>query len=282
MLVAKPGTSRLYAPPQTPEDPPRRRNGCAWVILLIALVVGSTYSGVRLYLITPPRTVQQATQVRNYTVYVSGLSNSGSGFLVQNGDHTFVWTAAHVVREAALPDGTFEEFTIKQGDVTAKARVLAISDCNQRMDCALLEVLGDVFDGSAKLPERDLIPQIGSSVIACGAPTGLSCAGTVSFGYVSNVDRELRYPFIRNPVLADIVTLAAAPGSSGGPVVDASSGCVVGMVVLGHGPGFIVTQPIRHVQDWAEKNGLLWALDPRVPVPSWRPPVHSELPNGNK
>jgi hypothetical protein len=40
------------------------------------------------------------------------------------------------------------------------------------------------------------------------------------------------------------------------------------MLVRGAGEGFNLIVPIRRMLDWAEKNDILWALDPGVESPS--------------
>ena len=41
----------------------------------------------------------------------------------------------------------------------------------------------------------------------------------------------------------------------------------VGMLVRGAGETFNLIVPVRRMQAWCEKNNILWALDPKVPLP---------------
>ncbi len=79
---------------------------------------------------------------------------------------------------------------------------------------------------------------IGQQVVAIGNPLGLT--GSLSSGYISQVNRLLELPPIIVPVLQLDITIA--PGSSGGPLLDLS-GEVVGITNAGTGIGFNFAVP---------------------------------------
>ena len=79
---------------------------------------------------------------------------------------------------------------------------------------------------------------IGRQVAAIGNPLGLT--GSLSTGYISQINRLLDIPPIIVPVLQLDITIA--PGSSGGPLLDLS-GDVVGITNAGTGFGFNFAVP---------------------------------------
>ena len=71
-----------------------------------------------------------------------------------------------------------------------------------------------------------------------------------------------------NKHVFDQTTCTAFPGSSGGGVYLKSDARYVGMLVRGAGEGFNLIVPVRRLQDYCEKHKIMWALDPKVPMPS--------------
>ena len=71
-----------------------------------------------------------------------------------------------------------------------------------------------------------------------------------------------------NKHVFDQTTVAAFPGSSGGGVFLKSNKCYVGMLVRGAGETFNLIVPVRRMVQWAEKNKIMWALDPTVKMPT--------------
>ena len=45
------------------------------------------------------------------------------------------------------------------------------------------------------------------------------------------------------------------------------NGQYVGMIVRGAGEGFNLMVPVRRMIRWAEKNDIMWAIDPKVEMP---------------
>jgi V8-like Glu-specific endopeptidase len=139
-----------------------------------------------------------------------GDPGSGSGLLVSP---TTVLTVHHVVEEGAW-------FAVRSDDEVTAAEVVAADPDHE---LALLELdrpmSGHVFDFAEKSPE------IGSAAYVLGYPGGRPLTQTT--GTVSGLDRrwEIADQDLRHLVQFDA---AAAPGNSGGPLVDAS-GAVIGL-----------------------------------------------------
>ena len=68
-------------------------------------------------------------------------------------------------------------------------------------------------------------------------------------------------------VLFDQTTVTAFPGSSGGGVFT-TDGRYMGMLVRGAGETFNLIVPVRRIKKWAEKENLLWAMNPSANAPS--------------
>jgi hypothetical protein len=86
-------------------------------------------------------------------------------------------------------------------------------------------------------------------------------ANSMTSGIVSQVGR------IKGKVEFDQTTVTAFPGSSGGGVY-LTNGEYMGMLVRGAGENFNLIVPIRRMKKWAKESSLLWALDPKVKMPT--------------
>jgi hypothetical protein len=86
-------------------------------------------------------------------------------------------------------------------------------------------------------------------------------ANSMTTGIISQVGR------VEDKVEFDQTTVTAFPGSSGGGVY-LEDGSYVGMIARGAGEGFNLMIPIRRVQDWANNNKILWAIDPKAKMPT--------------
>jgi putative serine protease PepD len=106
---------------------------------------------------------------------------------------------------------------------TAEARVVGFSEAN---DLAVVKVSG-VSDLTPATFAKSSALQVGQSVVAAGAPLGLS--ESVTSGIVSNTARPVRSGTNDDAVYLAVQTDAAInPGNSGGPLVDLN-GAVVGI-----------------------------------------------------
>jgi S1-C subfamily serine protease len=161
------------------------------------------------------------TIVRPGTVTIDAFSDpkmtraisNGSGFVIDADGH--VATAAHVVV------GGYYRVTYADG-TTAVAEVVS-SDAVR--DIAIVRVSRP--GGSClRLSEIDSPP--GSEVMAAGNPFGLGV--TVVLGVVSSYPAHPQDDIY----LAATLSILALPGYSGGPVIDVSTGEVIGVVSAGY------------------------------------------------
>ncbi len=152
------------------------------------------------------------------TVQAGRTGDIGSGVVLDNDGH--ILTNNHVV-EAAAQQGTIT-VTFKNG-TTAKASLVGTSVTN---DLAVIKVDG-VSDLTPAVFAKSGSLKVGQSVVAAGAPLGLS--ESVTSGIVSNTARPVRSGSNDDAVYLAVQTDAAInPGNSGGPLVDLN-GAVVGI-----------------------------------------------------
>jgi S1-C subfamily serine protease len=235
-----------------------------------------------------------ADQLQDISVTIRAESDhqksEGSGVLitreVEGEQVTFVWTAGHVVdnlREVrtVIVGGSsrklveFEDVQIikelveagrRVGEIKMDAVVVKYSDADDGEDLALLMVRAkDYGKSGAKFyldKEEDIIP-IGTQLFHVGSLLGQMGANSMTSGIVSQVGR------IHGKVEFDQTTVTAFPGSSGGGVY-LQDGRYVGMVVRGAGENFNLIVPVRRMVRWAEKHGIMWAIDPSVEMPSFK------------
>ena len=216
-------------------------------------------------------------------------SSEGSGAMiireVDGKKVTFVWTAAHVVDNLRKVRNVIEEGSpvklIEFGDVSIvkelvergrrvgemkmDAKVIKYSDYRDGHDLALLMVRATDYAKSGVefnlSKENDGIIPIGTDLIHVGSLLGQMGANSMTKGIVSQVGRTLdKYEY-------DQTTVTAFPGSSGGGVY-LENGKYVGMIVRGAGEGFNLMVPVRRMIQWAEKNDIMWAIDPKEKMPS--------------
>lgn len=193
----------------------------------------------------PKTELIKETQQKVYTVLTD--SGMGSGFLYS--ESGMVVTNAHVV--AGHTDVMLRNVDGKE----YPGKVIGISDVE---DIALVHV--EAFEGEAPLATEMEETAVGTEVIALGSPNGFE--NTASIGYLTGVDRD----FSSDYQYEDIYQIDAqiAPGSSGGPLIDAESGRVIGINSLlyndGNAIGFSI--PLHSVTDSLDA----WAGNPMSEV----------------
>ncbi|MGE6487539.1 S1C family serine protease [Paenisporosarcina sp. NPDC076898] len=143
---------------------------------------------------------------------ISTETGMGSGFLFD--EKGSVVTSAHIV--AGFTEVWLRDF---MGHITT-GRVIGISD---EFDVALLEVVE--YKDKKPLVMDKKISEIGTKIIAFGSPYGFD--NSASIGYVAGMDRD----FDAGYQYEDLYQFDAqtSPGSSGGPLVDANTGKVIGI-----------------------------------------------------
>ena len=174
----------------------------------------------------------KAAQKKVYTIVTD--TGIGSGFLFTKDG--MIVTNAHVV--AGFTDVTVRN---SEGDEVS-GRVIGISDVE---DIAIIEV--DAYKGQDPLPAEMKVTEVGSEVIALGSPNGFE--NSASIGYLTGVDRDISFDFEYEDIYQ--IDAQIAPGSSGGPLVDAETGNVIGINSLlyndGNAIGFSI--PLHSVHD---------------------------------
>jgi S1-C subfamily serine protease len=142
-----------------------------------------------------------------------GRVGSGSAWFF--GEDGAAITNAHVLAGA---------LAVEVADRSGKTRIADVLGSDPATDVALIRVA----EGEAPpLPLGDSGNlRLGALVLAVGSPFGLE--GSVSFGIVSAIGREIRSPSGRRIEGVIQTDAAVNPGNSGGPLVD-SAGAVVGV-----------------------------------------------------
>lgn len=178
-------------------------------------------------------------QQKTYTILTE--TGQGSGFLFT--DTGMVVTNAHVV--AGSTDVVVRN--INGQDVQGK--VVGISD---ESDIALIKV--EEYTGMIPL-ETEMAPtDVGTEVIALGSPSGFE--NTASIGYLTGIDRDFDQEFLYEDIYQ--IDAHIAPGSSGGPLIDAGTGKVIGINSLvmeeGDSIGFSIPMYSMHeeLSEWAQ------------------------------
>lgn len=263
-------------------------------VKLLTIVTLSVFSASPL---TGTQSIKQKREIADHLQDVSVTikakakysSSEGSGAMiireVDGKKVTFVWTAAHVVDNlrkvrSVIEDGTsvkvieFSDASIvkelvekgrRVGEMKMDAKVIKYSDYRDGHDLALLMVRATDYAKSGVefnlSKENDGIIPIGTDLIHVGSLLGQMGANSMTKGIVSQVGRTL------NKYEYDQTTVTAFPGSSGGGVY-LENGKYVGMIVRGAGEGFNLMVPVRRMIQWAEKNNIMWAIDPKEEMPS--------------
>lgn len=155
-------------------------------------------------------TEELVSKAKRGVVTIALPEGNGTGFVVQHkGNKTVLLTNNHVVSGIENAKVLWSDGTEDFANV-----ILNGNEDSVLSDIALLEVVG--VEG-IPLSIASVLPNIGSDVIAIGAPSGLQFS--VSRGIVSAIREG------GNIIQTDA---AVNPGNSGGPLLD-QRGCVVGM-----------------------------------------------------
>ena len=206
----------------------------------------------------------------------------------------FVWTAAHVVDglrsvRVEIKNGkpqTVVEFKAAQivkelvedgrrvGEIKMEAKVIKYSDAENGEALALLMVRKKGFiDKTVTFYKNEGKPvAIGTELYHVGSLLGQVGSNSMTRGICSQVGRVLDLGN-GDGVVFDQTTVTAFPGSSGGGVFlsersGEKAGQYMGMLVRGAGETFNLIVPVRRMREYAKKEGVLWAIDTDVKVPS--------------
>lgn len=181
----------------------------------------------------------KAAQQKVYTINTDAAY--GSGFLYT--DSGAVVTSAHLVV------GFYKVLVRDHEGNEEVGRIIGISEVS---DIALIQV--DALNGIEPLRMEAKPADVGAEVIALGSPSGFE--NTAATGYLTGVDRDFDQDFLYEDLYQIDVQMAL--GSSGGPLLDAKTGKVIGinslLLIESDGIGFSI--PMHSVDDqlneWAE------------------------------
>lgn len=200
------------------------------------------------------------------TVLIRTAHGQGSGVVIKrkgaDGPQVFVWTAAHVVEGCAEVDVVqpIRNHNEKVGYTFFTGKVILYLP---ESDIALLwvDAPGSYFEAAEFADCAP--PDVGTPLFHVGNFLGEPFDGSVSRGTQSQIGVFPRaaqgWPW-QFPL--DQATLAACPGSSGGPVF-LENGKVVGLVVGAPGRGalgFVCYVPVRQIHLMVFEHGFSWAL----------------------
>lgn len=196
------------------------------------------------------------------TVLIATKESQGTGIVVKRKNalgqtRVFVWTAAHVMGDDMVADVKIEirNDYHRVGRTTFTGKVIAISKV---VDVAVLWVdapeqyfVGAEFASEVPLP-------VGSAVYHVGNFLGTDFDNSVSTGIISQVGvnpgGDFPWP------VSDQFTSLVMPGSSGGPLFDASNDKVVGVVVGSLAHSFFFSVPVRALSVFADVQHVEFAL----------------------
>ena len=206
----------------------------------------------------------------------------------------FVWTAAHVIDNLrtvrqVVENGKvthrveFKDAQIVQelvengrrvGEVKLDAKVIKYSDSEEGEDLALLLIrkTGYTSESAVFYKNENKPVVIGTELYHVGSLLGQVGSNSMTRGIMSQVVRVLNLGS-GDGVVFDQTTVTAFPGSSGGGVFlsersGEKQGQYVGMLVRGAGETFNLIVPVRRLREYANSNGVGWAVDNDVEVPS--------------
>lgn len=227
--------------------------------------------------------------LENIAVKIKVNQGSGSGVAFTRkdwtgtNDITFIWTAAHVCKRS---ENLFSMLFFGQhgtntpvidhvqillnlydkdgelcGSTNRMARIIKYSDDENGQDLAILVLDGPYFNTNSVIFDLSGKPKrIGTKVISVASPYGFTdtySEGNISMVGLSTVDINV----------FDQTSCVVFPGSSGGGIFD-TNGVYIGMITVTAGPNINFMIPMRRIHAWAKREGIEWALDPKIPMPS--------------
>lgn len=185
-------------------------------------------------------TIIKESMPKVFTIFTD--ESLGSGFLYKKGG--FIITNAHVV-------AGYTNVIVRNSDgEDSPAKVIGISD---RYDVALLRAKDYVKERPLEIELNESV--VGSEVIAIGSPQGFE--NTATIGYLTGIGRDIDYDFIYENVYQ--IDAQIDQGSSGGPLIDAKTGKVIGVNSLlytgntSFGFSIPMYSLLKLVDQWVEK-----------------------------
>ncbi|TWT03747.1 trypsin-like peptidase domain-containing protein [Planomicrobium sp. CPCC 101079] len=174
----------------------------------------------------------QETRHKVFTIESDEVS--GTGFLFT--DSGILITNAHVV------SGNSDLLVRSADGEEESGRVIGISVVD---DVALVQV--DAYAGNTPIEVESNQTEVGTEVIAFGSPSGFE--NSASIGYVTGEGRDFEHNFIYKDMYQ--IDAQLAPGSSGGPLVDAATGKVIAINSIQYTDGISIgfSIPMHTVED---------------------------------
>lgn len=198
--------------------------GAALGTLAFAMVIGTfVHMNYESSKYVPPPTLEQ--QLSNVVSIYTQAGSYCSGWVLK-GTHTIV-TAAHCVEPDDLTQPVIVDFEDGTGYHAFHIQKYGDSTFHQGPDLMTLTTNETNIKWPSGLGVCTFKPYYGEELNMMGGPLGYSKSTT--FGSVSTPDRNLD-DAVAGPFGHFIqYDGALLPGNSGGPVIDASSGCVMGV-----------------------------------------------------
>jgi len=149
------------------------------------------------------------------------------------------------------------------GSLTVEATVITYSDAEDGEDLALLRIRKHRFSEASATFYLDVrIPPVGSDLYHVGSLLGEMGSNSLTTGIISQIGRTL------DDRVYDQTSCTAFPGSSGGGVYLKETGEYIGMLTRGAGETFNLIVPVRRISTWANKMGIAFVLDEKLPIPT--------------
>lgn len=241
------------------------------------------------------------------SVLIESGNGYGSGVAFKNGNHSFVWTDAHVVQDCQSVKTVVDADTglpkvwisyslcwlcqdeIQEGRKVGQVRKMArVIRYNRDEDIALLLVLAKGWpEKGVEFEEPDYVPAEGTPIIHIGSPFGPVGANSLSKGVIAAKGRLRRNGVADedNPFVYDQASVTANSGSSGG-LIATEQGKVIGLVTEplsakgGKSLGSICFTPVRRLHEFAKRNKCAFAMDAtaRFTVSDLLPKTEGQVP----
>jgi S1-C subfamily serine protease len=177
--------------------------------------------------------------VRINCIAFEGNGSLGTGFFVDHKGSTYLITNFHVISGAvggnAMITVRFPENINPRNDCF-NVDLVGVDPLN---DVALLDVQFDMPNGAVTLQLEDLSKiRRGQQVVAVGNPHGMN------FNCIEGIISNTNYRDSDMTMSKILCSLSAAPGNSGGPVVNVSSEKVIGIATAIFDPNYMQSHTI--------------------------------------
>lgn len=171
------------------------------------------------------------------------FTSTGSGFLYN--DKGDIVTNAHVIKEADV---------IYVRTANAHVYPAAIVGISEDIDIAVIRV-PQLMQQSYLSVEREQTSEIGDEIIALGSPHGFQ--NTVTLGIISGTERNFSVDgFDYSNVFQ--ISAQISHGNSGGPLIDRTTGNVIGINSVGTEDGTIgfsipISEVLPQIEQWSSE-----------------------------